>query len=368
MVAAVLVLSGACRDSESASVGDTEATPGSAAPTTTVDGCEPSVPSTCTLRQLADRHGLLIGAALRPDLVGEDPEYGEVLAAEFNSVTPENAYKWPSTEPERGVYTWDDADATAEFAVGHDQAIRGHTLVWPNSFSAQQYEILPAYVGDAPDPETLQQYVDEHIEAVVNRYADVTDRWDVVNEPLSTIGAQVDANLLTDTLGEEWMVRAFQQTRALDPDAALYVNEILAERPGEKHDALIALVGRLLEAGAPIDGVGLQGHFLSGAPSFDELTAVMQDWEDLGLEVAVTELDIVAPDGEPATQAQMYADVFSSCLAVAACREITLWGVTDAHTWLNDFLGEESDPLLFDAEYRPKPAYRAVREVLAAEL
>lgn len=367
-VAAVLLVSTGCSDSPDPSAGVAGTTPGSETSATTAPGCDTSNASTCALRQLADLQGVLIGTAVVPSLFDEEPEYSEILAAEFNSVTPENAYKWPSTEPEQGVYTWGDADAVAEFAVLHDQRIRGHTLVWPNSFSAQQYEVLPAYVDGAPDPEALQQYVDEHIEAVVTRYAEVTDRWDVVNEPLVTVGAGVDSNVLTDTLGEEWMVRAFRQTRELDPDAALFVNETLAERPGAKHDALLSLVGRLLDAGAPIDGVGLQGHFLLGAPSVDELTSVMEDWEELGLEVAVTELDIVTPDGDAQAQAQMYADVFTACLAVAACGEITLWGFTDAHTWVDGFVGTESNPLLFDEEYRPKPAYQAVRETLAAGL
>ncbi len=55
-----------------------------------------------------------------------------------------------------------------------------------------------------------------------------------------------------------------------------------------------------------------------------------------------------------------------ACLAVAACGEVTFWGFTDRYTWLDGFLGPGTDPLLFDADYGRKPAYEAVREVLAA--
>jgi endo-1,4-beta-xylanase len=99
----------------------------------------------------------------------------------------------------------------------------------------------------------MQQYIDDHIEAVVTRYAYAVDRWDVINEPLETLGSRVDQNIITTTLGQTWMVRAFQQARSLDPSAKLYLNEALAERPGAKHEGLLTLVGALLDAGAPID-------------------------------------------------------------------------------------------------------------------
>jgi endo-1,4-beta-xylanase len=327
--------------------------------------CDPVDPDTCSLRQLADHAGILLGAAVAVGPLADDPTYGEVLAEGFNSVTPESAFKWPSTEPEPGVFTWESADAIAAFAADHDLGVRGHTLVWPNSQSAQLYEILPSYVTEAPDAATMQQAVDDHIAAVVDRFGDVTDRWDVINEPLVTAEGAVDPNVLTETLGEHWMVRAFQQARELDPEAKLYVNEVLNERPGSKHDGLLALVQRLIDAGAPIDGVGLQGHFLAGTPTRDELETVMGDWDALGIDVAITELDIPTVAGDQEAQAAQYADVVGACLAVDACVEVTLWGLTDRHTWLNDFLGPGSAPLLFDEDYEPKPAYDAVAAVLA---
>lgn len=319
-----------------------------------------------TLRKLATDRQLYIGAAVYPHLLDET-RYTETLAREFNSITPENHFKWLATEPEPGEYHWEGGDRIAAFARANGQKIRGHTLVWPNSFSHQQFGVLPDYVLDASAPETLQNHIDAHIEAVVTRYADVTDRWDVINEPLRTLSAGVDPNHITVTLGEEWIVRAFQQTHALDPDADLYVNEALAESPGNKHEALLALVQRLLDAGAPIHGIGLQGHFLGGPPAREDLESVLRDWQELGLKIAITELDIPVRDGDFERQAAQYADVMGACLAVEACIEITLWGFTDRHTWLNDFMGDHSAPLIFDADYQPKPAYRALHEALSQD-
>jgi len=328
-------------------------------------GCAPKerdFPTSPTLSELADPSGILVGAAVQPDLIADEPQYVEILAAQFNSITSESHMKWGTTEPQHMTYTWDNADAVAAFAKANNMTIRGHTLVWPNEF---QYQNIPDYVKDAPDAGTMQQYIDDHIEAVVSRYADVVDRWDVINEPLKTLGSGVDQNIITATLGEAWMVRAFQQVRSLDPCAKLYLNEALAERPGAKHNGLLALVGRLLDAGAPIDGIGLQGHFLVGTPSVQELTSVMQDWEALGLEVAITEVDIVTWFGNEEAQAVQYRNVMTACLSVAACGEVTLWGFSDKHTWLNSYIGTWTTPLLFDADYLPKPAYAAVSAALA---
>jgi endo-1,4-beta-xylanase len=328
-------------------------------------GCTPKdrdFPTSPTLSELADQRGILIGTAVQPDLIANEPQYAEILAAQFNSITSESHMKWRTTEPQHMTYTWDNADAVAAFAIANNQTIRGHTLVWPNEF---QYQNIPDYVRNAPDAATMQQYIDDHIEAVVTRYAHVVDRWDVINEPLETLGAGVDQNIITATLGQTWMVRAFQQTRSLDPDAKLYINEALAERPEAKHDGLLVLVEALLDAGAPIDGVGLQGHFLVGTPSAQELMSVMQDWEALGLEVAITELDIVTWLGNEGAQAVQYENVMTTCLSVAACGEVTFWGFTDKHSWLNSFIGAWSTPLLFDADYLPKPAYAAVSAALA---
>ncbi|MBK5289778.1 MAG: endo-1,4-beta-xylanase [Acidimicrobiia bacterium] len=335
-------------------------------PATPARACARPDPSDCSLRQLATDHGVMIGAAVQPEYLSGSPDYARIVGDEFNSITPESAFKWESTEPARGRFTWGAADAVAQFARAHHQQIRGHTLVWANSTSAKQFTILPDYVAAAPDAASMQGLIDEHITAVVTRYAKVTDRWDVVNEPLETTGSQLDTNVLTRILGEKWMVRAFRLTHRLDPTAKLFVNESLAEGPGPKHQALMALVQRLRAAGAPIDGVGLQAHFLGGAPDRPGLEVVLRDWQSVGLRTAITELDIPTPNHDPVAQATRYADVVRACLDVRTCNEVTLWGVTDAHTWLNDFLGPGTAPLLFDDSYQPKPAYRAVAATIAA--
>jgi endo-1,4-beta-xylanase len=172
-------------------------------------------------------------------------------------------------------------------------------------------------------------------------------------------------------LSADWMAAAFATVRAVDPDAELWINEYGTDWVPGKHEAFVALVRDLLAAGAPLDGVGLQVHRPTVAgPDRDVFVRQLRDFTDLGLLVAITELDVPIPPDDNAAlqeQARAYRTIVESCLAVEGCDEITIWGVTDANTWL-DSLGifpTPTRPLLFDNQFNPKPAYVAVRDALA---
>jgi endo-1,4-beta-xylanase len=122
-----------------------------------------------------------------------------------------------------------------------------------------------------------------------------------------------------------------------------------------------------VERGVPIDGVGLQTHLLGVPPEPGVIADLIARLSALGVEVALTEVDIVARAGEDplAGQAADYAQVVEECLG-SGCREITMWGLDDGHTWLDGFLDRaDTDPLLFDADLEPKPAYESVRAAVA---
>lgn len=95
--------------------------------------------------------------------------------ADFGSVTPENAMKWESTEPERGNFTFADADAIVAFAESNGQEIHCHNLVWHS-------QLAPWVEAGNFDNATLIEVMKDHIKAVAGRYAGHCTRWDVVNE------------------------------------------------------------------------------------------------------------------------------------------------------------------------------------------
>lgn len=320
----------------------------------------------CTLQGAASAAGVPVGAAVAPTLITVEPDYASTLAAEFNSVTAENVMKWAAVQPQRGSYDFAPADALIDFADAHAMAVRGHTLIWDQAV----IDSTPAWVTAITDPDELRAVMTDHIQTVVGRYAGRIDAWDVVNEPLETGGSQLFNNVFQQLLGPGYIREALEIAHATDPAARLFLNEVLISFPGAKLDALVTLVEDLLAEGAPLHGVGIQGHFLFAPNS----TALQQSIEALaatGVIVELTEVDVLlrGPGSEEerlARQADDYLGVASACLAVPACRRVTLWGFTDAHTWLDSFVGPGSMPLLFDAAYARKPAFFAVRQALDA--
>lgn len=341
------------------------ALPVPAAPSAEAATCDPAEPATCTLRELADRLGFRMGATLEPHEIA-DAGYTSTLTREFNALTPENALKWYTVQPSPGVWDFGPGDAVVGFAHANGMAVRGHTLVWA------QDTYTPAWVRAIGDADELRARVEEQIRTVMERYRGTVHRWDVVNEPLATGGTTPSDSVFQRVLGPDWVADAFRHAHAVDPDAELWLNEFGTDQLPAKHVALVDLVTELLDDGVPLHGVGIQTHrFSVDGPDPATFEQQLRDFTDLGLEVAVTELDVATSPTDPAAferQADAYRTVVQACVAVPGCDEVTTWGLTDASSWLDGlgFLPTPTRPLLFDDQLRPKPAYDAVREVLAA--
>ena len=274
-----------------------------------------------------------LGAAVSQAPLEKDEGYRAALRA-FSSITPENAMKWEVVHPEPDRWEWGEADALVEAARRGGRRVRGHPLVWDQQ--------LPPWAG--------REDLREHVTTLARRYRGDIAQWDVVNEPLTD-----DGTLKDGPFGDEGFIgEAFRFAKAADPRAELFLNEIAAER-GEKAEGLVALAERLVRADIPIDGIGLQNHATSADfPSRDELVRLMGRFERLGLKVEITELDVEG--GEP----DAFAAAAGACAAAPNCTGVTVWGVTDQHSWK----GMEATATLFDAQGEPKPALRAVRDAL----
>lgn len=317
--------------------------------------------ATCTTRQLADSAGVALGAAVTVAYLDET-EYRATLVETFNSITPENELKWDSIQPEPGEWNFGPADVLVAFADEHDLEVKGHTLIWHQEF----VHSTPDWVLEIDDPEQLRSVITEHITTVMQRYADSVDRWDVVNEPLETLGSGLHDNHFRRVLGDDYVGEMFRIAHDAAPDTELWLNEAAVEFHPAKAAALVSLVASLLEMGTPIHGVGIQGHLIGGKVDAEFLEQLVADLEGLGVKVAITELDVPAVDPvDPLeVQADTYRDAIGACL-INLCREVTLWGFTDRYTWIDTTFGEGLAPLPFDSDYQPKPALESIREELS---
>ena len=213
----------------------------------------------------------------------------------------------------------------------------------------------------------------------------------MVNEAVDDQQGELRKTKWLEILGEDFAAKAFENAHKADPKAELYYNDYSLYRP-EKREGVIKLVKSLQAKGIKVDAIGMQGHYGLTKPSLEQVEASIVAFSKLGVHVNFTELDIDVlpnpsrrqgadvsenyaataqfnpyqtslPDSVQQKLAKRYADLFA---LFHKHRDVidrtTLWGVTDADSWLNDWpiRGRTSYPLLFNRDYQPKPALQAV--------
>jgi endo-1,4-beta-xylanase len=334
--------------------------------------------------------GLRIGVALnRAQSDGKDRAGLAIATRHFGSITPENLLKWEPVHPEPDRYDFEPADRYVEVGRSHGMFVVGHVLVWHHQTPSW---VFAGAGGKELDRDTALARLKEHITTVVGRYRARIGGWDVVNEALEEDGSLRKTPWL-EAIGEDYIAKAFEMAHQADPAAELYYNDYNLWKPA-KLDAAIRLVQSLKAKGLRVDGIGEQAHWGLDDPPLEAIDAEIAAFRSSSVTPLITELDIdvlprdpdmwgadlakkakirattnVYPKGLPdAVQqklARRYADVFALFLKHRVGR-VTLWGVTDATTWLHDFPipGRINYPLLWDRGGREKPAFDAVAEVL----
>ncbi|KAF7329807.1 Beta-xylanase [Mycena kentingensis (nom. inval.)] len=252
-------------------------------------------------------------------------------------------------------------DVVAAMAKANGQLLRGHTCVW--------YNQLPGWVAAGNfNATTLTSILQTHCGTVVSHYAGQVYAWDVANEVFNDDGTirSFVFSLAGGTVPNlNYVTTALVAARAADPKAKLYINDYNIDAAGAKSTAMQNLIRSLKAAGTPIDGVGIQGHLISGiVPSRAALIANYQAFTALGVEIAITELDIRMTLPEtPAKRAQQQADyntVISACKAVAGCVGVTIWDYTDKYSWIPSVFGGQGAALPWDNNLAIKPAYDGI--------
>jgi GH35 family endo-1,4-beta-xylanase len=322
--------------------------------------------SAFSLRDLAERNNVYIGAAVYTTHLN-DPVHVETLSREFNMLTPEQQGKHCEIEPTMGQFDFTALDELVTFAEEHDMAVHGHTLVW--------HSCTPQWVADATfTREEAIEHLRTSITTIVEHYKGRIPIWDVVNEGIADSGASLRDTPWRQLIGDDYIELAFQFAHEADPDALLFYNDYGTEGMNAKSNAVYEMVSDFVARGIPIHGVGLQSHFTVGSFDPDQVAQNIARLGELGLQVQLTEIDVrysgEANDNILQRQASDYYRLMDVCLADEACTAFITWGVTDKYTWLRGanlgFYNNPSvEPLLFDDDYQPKPAYFAVLDALA---
>ncbi|PFH48756.1 glycoside hydrolase family 10 protein [Amanita thiersii Skay4041] len=274
---------------------------------------------------------------------------------DFHQLTAANSMKWDATEPSRGVFTFSGGDTIVNQAQAHGQLMRGHNCVWHNQ--------LPSWVTSGNfDNATLTSIVDNHCRTLVGHYSGKMYSWDVINEPFNDDGS-FRQSVFFNTMGTSYISVALRAARAADSRAKLYINDFNIEGTGAKSTAMVNLVRSLKTQGVPIDGIGVQAHLILGqVPS--TLQTNLQQFVNLGVEVAITELDIrmtlPATSDKLAQQQRDYQTVIHACKAVSGCVGVTLWDWTDKFSWVPGTFSGQGAACPWDENFVKKPAYSGI--------
>ena len=330
----------------------------------------------------------LIGTALSANQIsGKDPQIVELVQKQFSAIVPENCMKPALLEPKQGEFTFDDADRFTAFGEQNHLWMTGHCLVWHSQVPAWFFVDKD---GNEVSRDTLIARMKNHIMTVVERYKGRIKGWDVVNEALNDDGSYRESKWYK-IIGPDYIPLAFQFAHEADPDVELYYNDYNEWYAG-KRDAIVKLVKQLKDAGLRIDAIGMQGHIGMDYPNLDDYKAAIDAYAAAGVKVMVTELDMSAlpsprrnvganvsdmeayrnemnpytaglPDSVSEAWTKRMASFFKLFIdSKDKMERVTLWGVTDAVSWKNNFpmRGRTDYPLLFDRNYQPKPVVKAI--------
>ncbi|MBQ2501189.1 MAG: endo-1,4-beta-xylanase [Bacteroidales bacterium] len=362
-----------------------------------------------------------------------DSLISSIILKEYNSITAENCMKPGELHPEAGVWNFEKADIIANFCREHGIKMRGHNLVWHSQFATwmftkhdengnpvveldekgdtvwverpafgrfrpgQRPAGAPGAPGGAPQIEmtkvpkyvaaSKQEFYDSlkvHIQTVVNRYKDVIYCWDVVNEAMSDAN-NPDApyedsfrkSQAYQLCGDEFIKNAFIWAHEADPNCGLFYNDYSAWTPA-KRTYIYNMVKKLQSEGAPITGIGMQGHYnIFDNPTLEDFETAINMYLELVDDIQITEFDIrineeaggglqfSRGEGQQYTeeiqkqQEKKYKDLFEIMRKYSkniSC--VTFWNVSDRDSWL----GANNYPLLYDSNYQRKPVYYVVRD------
>ncbi len=308
------------------------------------------------------------------------------LIGHFNSMTCENEMKGAALQPSEGNFFWDRADEQIDFAIANDMKVRGHALVWYQSAGSWMFE--GADGGEATKEEVLAR-IRTHVDTVVThfgeKYGNTVYCWDVVNEAISDSASEwyrtSSQYPFYEITGSEFISVAFTQAReSLDAlgltDVKLFYNDYSMTDSG-KREKVINMLSDMLDAGVPIDGMGMQCHYNIWSFDVDQFALAIDEFAELGLEVHITELDLdvypssstaaytVLPEVVEELQATVYSQIFAVCRAKSdVVTNLTMWAVADDYTWLTDStvlaISRQNYPMLFDIFHEKKAAFYAV--------
>jgi GH35 family endo-1,4-beta-xylanase len=280
-----------------------------------VDGAGRPVPG-AVVRVEQTRHAFRFGTAAPARRFLEDApdnlRFRQEVERLYNTVTFENDLKWPQFQ---GL---DNVDRAMEWLKARGIRARGHCLLWGS------YEHL-APAARSLRGAALRQACLDHASDYAARYRGRLYLWDVVNEA----GSNTE---VWESTGWDAFAEAFRRARAADPGALLCYNDygIVDESP-EYRPKVAARIRQLLDAGAPVDVLGIQGHMHTPLTPIPRVLEILDEWAAFGKRLEITEFDAGCPDD--AVHARYVRDFMTAVFSHPQVDAFIMWGFWEGSHW-----------------------------------
>lgn len=333
------------------------------------------------LKLLGKRCGISVGTTLNSQDL-QNHTLCNLITSEFSQITPGMALKWPTIRKSPFQFDFFWSDQILNFAKENHLSVHGHNLCWDISTN-------PSWMKTTINKFNARHYLEEHIATVVGRYRGRIPSWDVVNEPISYRSTRPDmlrSGVWFDSLNEEYLDIAFDACRRADPSSVRVMNFTGLEQPGDWSERACAVVldtyKKLLKRGVPIQAIGfeshLSGHLPIGSRAFENL---IHGLRELGMQIMITEMDVNdtkikgTPDERHREVGKVYEKYLSYMLPLANPTQVSFWNPSDLKNSYDSMLSTNPEwkradgglhyPGLTDSQYRPNPAFYAVKDVFS---
>ncbi len=367
-----------------------------------------------TLMELVEKHfnAVTFGNELKPDALFNYQIDGNSVPTKTITFEGEEL-QVPVVNDAGDSLDFSRADAMADKILEWNNAhpdqkirIRGHVLVWHSQtqewFFHENYDITKPYVNKKTMNRRLEWFISsvfDHYfgEAANGKYDGLFYGWDVVNEAVIGNTYRTDKVSAAESLSEirhgnnsswwhvyesnEFIINAFKYANKYAPaNVELYYNDF-GETDNTKCEGIVKLINDVKSAeGTRLDALGMQAHYNVDGFSAAQFKSVAKKYAQAAGKVQLTELDFKASstyDGTAATKESEYTkmaychkNLYEAIKALKAeganVSGITVWGVIEPNSWLHSqsnlgggASGSAQCPLLFDGNYKAKPAYWA---------
>ncbi len=297
------------------------------------------------------RHAFHFGSFVGHDVTKNDPDaqkLRETFSSMFNTATsPLYWQDWGWQSPEmRARYL-----ASMKYLADNKIPWRGHTLIYPGEpYVPTKLKAL------ADNPSAYKKAVLDHvanIAAIAAEYKPFT--FDVINEPR-------DDQYTINRIGIDGVAEAFRIAQKAVPDAHLFVNDYGIISGGGMNTRNVAFyhdyLDRLAAAGAPVSGIGMQGHFGAMLTDPARVLAIFDDFARHKMPIQITEFDIDTTDEE--AQADYTRDVLTAAFSHPSVEAFTVWGWWEGDHW-------RPNGAMLRRDWSPKPNYHAWRKLVFSD-